>query len=473
MTTIAWFRRDLRVRDNPSLIAALDSDEPVIPFFCLDERLLKGRFASGSRTQFMLEALHDLDDSLRQRGSGLVIRIGEPVAELIAVAREVDADTVHASVDAGPYGRRRDQAAREELEHAGIHLRGHAGLFAIDNLEEMRTGSGGPFKVFTPFYRSWLATPRRDIARLPRTLPGLPSKLNKGRIPSLDSLGLHSSVTDPMHGGEEAALKRWRSFRDRALTAYDTGRDDLAGDGSSRMSPYLHFGCISPRQLEEELPDGVGAEEFRRQLAWRDFYAHVLREFPANREHEYQTRYRDKIDWREDEDDFQRWCEGSTGYPLVDAGMRQLNAEGWMHNRARLVVGSFLTKELGIDWRWGERYFMSLLLDGDMPSNNGNWQWIASVGVDPQPVSRRILSPSRQQEKFDPTGGYIRRYVPELTNVPDSHIVEPWTMAEATQRECGCIIGETYPEPMVDRRDARNAALERYGAAAASASATS
>jgi deoxyribodipyrimidine photo-lyase len=472
MTTIIWFRRDLRIRDNPALIAALDSGEDVIPFFCLDERLVSGRFASGPRTQFMLESLHDLDAALRARGSGLVIRTGDPLRELIEVAHEIGVERVHATVDAGPYGRRRDQTARERLEQAGITLRGHAGLFAVDNLEEMRTGSGGPFRVFTPFYRSWLTAPRRDVERLPRSLPALPAKLKKGRIPSLETLGLASTVTHPMAGGEEAGLKRWRSFRDGALSGYDSGRDDLAGDGSSKLSPYLHFGCISPRQLEAELPDGVGAEEFRRQLAWRDFYAHVLREFPDNRHHEYQPRYRDRIEWRDDAEDFERWCQGRTGYPLVDAGMRQLATEGWMHNRARLVVGSFLTKELGIDWRRGEQHFMSLLLDGDMCSNNGNWQWIASVGVDPQPVSRRILSPSRQQEKFDPTGAYVRRYVPELANVPNAHIVEPWLMPEEVQREVGCVIGEDYAEPIVDRRDARAAALERYGAASASAPAT-
>jgi deoxyribodipyrimidine photo-lyase len=467
MTAIVWFRRDLRVRDNPALAAAFASAEDVVPFFCLDERLLSGRFVSGPRTQFMLEALADLNAALAERGSGLVIRLGDPVAELITLAAEVGADQVHATVDAGPYGRRRDTAAKDRLSAAGIALRGHAGLFAVDNLDELRTGAGAPYQVFTPFYRAWLSAPRREEMRLPQSLPQLPSTLSQGSIPSLDSLGLESPLSDPMPGGETAALARWCQFRDEAIEGYGTGRDDLAGDGSSRMSPYLHFGCISPRQMEREMPEGVGAEEFRRQLAWRDFYAHVLRDFPANLHHEHQSRYRDRIEWRRDEDDFERWCEGRTGYPLVDAGMRQLNQEGWMHNRARLVVGSFLTKELGIDWRWGERYFMSLLLDGDVPSNNGNWQWIASVGVDPQPVSRRILSPSRQQERFDPTGAYVRRYVPELAGVPDVHIVEPWLMAEPVQADCGCVIGTDYPEPMVDRREARAAALERYGAASA------
>ncbi len=467
MTAIVWFRRDLRLRDNPAVEAARKDEDHVVPFFCIDDSLREGRFASGPRTQFMLEALNDLNASLHTLGSALVVRVGDPVTELIKIAQEVHADTVHASVDAGPYARRRDREAAEQLEAAGIKLRGAPGVFAVDNLDALRTGAGAPFQVFTPFYRAWMAAPRRDVTRTPSALPPLPSHLTHGSVPKLEDLGLSSPLSDPMPGGESAGLKRWASFRDRGLADYETGRNDLAGDGSSRLSPYLHFGCLSPRLLESQMPDGQGAEEFRRQLAWRDFYAQVLRDFPKNLRHEHQKRYRDKIHWSEDEDDFARWQSGTTGYPLVDAGMRQLAREGWMHNRARLVVGSFLTKELGIDWRWGERHFMKLLLDGDVASNNGNWQWIASVGVDPQPITRRILSPSRQQERFDPSGGYVRRYVPELANVPDAHIVEPWEMSEDEQRESGCVIGEDYPEPMVDRREARAAALERYGTAAA------
>jgi deoxyribodipyrimidine photo-lyase len=467
VTSIVWFRRDLRLRDNPAVEAARKDEGHVVPFFCVDDSLLEGRFASGPRTQFMLEALGDLNESLHQADSALVVRIGDPVTELIKVAQEAKADTVYASVDAGPYARRRDRAAADQLEKAGIKLRGAPGLFAVDNLDGLRTGSGDPFQVFTPFYRAWLAAARRDVIRTPSSLANLPAHLTHGAIPKLSDLGLTSELTHPLPGGESAGLTRWQTFRDHGLAEYETGRNDLANDGSSKLSPYLHFGCLSPRLLESQIPDGQGAEEFRRQLAWRDFYAQVLRDFPENLRHEHQKRYRDKISWSEDQSDFKRWQEGRTGYPLVDAGMRQLAREGWMHNRARLVVGSFLTKELGIDWRWGERHFMKLLIDGDVASNNGNWQWIASVGVDPQPITRRILSPSRQQERFDPSGRYVRRYVPELANVPDAHIVEPWEMSEPEQRESGCMIGEDYPEPIVDRRQARAAALERYGAAAA------
>jgi deoxyribodipyrimidine photo-lyase len=251
-------------------------------------------------------------------------------------------------------------------------------------------------------------------------------------------------------------------FLREAVSSYDDGRDALGDARSSRLSPYLHFGCVSPRELESKLPHGAGGAACARQLCWRDFYAQVLLRFPANARSEYQGRYRGSIRWSRAEKCFDAWREGRTGFPIVDAGMRQLQREGWMHNRARLVVGSFLTKDLGIDWRWGERHFMSLLLDGDEANNNGNWQWIASVGVDPQPVFRRILSPARQQARFDPGGAYVRRYVPELRDVPDRYLAAPATMPEAVQRESGCVIGEDYPKPIVDHAAARRDALERY-----------
>jgi deoxyribodipyrimidine photo-lyase len=471
VTAVLWLRRDLRISDHPALAAAAAGGGPVVPFFCIDPALLGGRFASGPRTQFMLESLADLGRSLALRGSGLVIRSGDPAVEVVRLAREVGADTVHATVDAGPFARQRDRATAGALKDAGIALVGHPGLFAVDNLDALRTGAGGPFQVFTPFYRAWLGVRRRPALAAPDRLPGLPAGLEPDRVPRLEELGLSSPLRDPMRGGEQAGLACWQRFCEDGLERYGSGRDDLGADASSRLSPYLHFGCLSPRMLETggAAAEGEGPEEFRRQLAWRDFYAQVMRAFPNNRRHEHQSRYRDRVAWRRDEADFRRWQAGLTGYPLVDAGMRQLASEGWMHNRARLVVGSFLTKELGIDWRWGERHFMELLLDGDVASNNGNWQWIASVGVDPQPVSRRILSPSRQQERFDPSGAYVRRWVPELADVPAPRLTEPWTMSDAEQQLSGCVIGVDYPAPIVDRQQARAAALQRFAQAAAAA----
>ena len=266
-----------------------------------------------------------------------------------------------------------------------------------------------------------------------------------------------------MRGGEAEARRRLANFTRGPIGSYEDRHDALGRDGTSRLSPYLHFGCVSPLEVESR----ATGEAFRRQLAWRDFYAQVLFHFPGNARDEFQDRYRLAIDWEDDDDAFDAWRDGRTGFPLVDAGMRQLAHEGWMHNRARLVVASFLTKDLGIDWRRGERHFMRMLIDGDQANNNGNWQWIASVGVDPQPFYRRMYNPARHMERFDPRGAYVRRHVPELRAVPDEFLREPWTMPDDVQRDRGVVIGHDYPEPIVDRRAARERAMERYRAAVA------
>jgi deoxyribodipyrimidine photo-lyase len=248
------------------------------------------------------------------------------------------------------------------------------------------------------------------------------------------------------------------------VDAYAALHDRLAG-GTSMLSPHLHFGTVSARELEAGAlqGDSEGRRAFRRQVAWRDFYAHVLLHHPANAREEFQERFR-ALEWEHDPARLAAWEQGRTGFPLVDAAMRQLAAMGWMHNRARLVVGSFLTKDLQIDWRAGERHFMRHLVDGDEAQNNGNWQWIASVGVDPQPYFRRMYNPARHQERFDPDGAYVRRWVPELRDVPLARLPEPWTMTPEEQAAAGCVIGRDYPAPIVDRRVERGRAAERYRA---------
>jgi len=408
MTVLLWLRRDLRLHDHPALEAARKNSDHLVPVFCFDDRLLHGRHASGPRTQFLLECLADLDKSLRTRGSRLVVRRGIPESEIPKLVRETQATAVHLSADVGPFARARDESVKKALE---VPVHEHLGTFVVDDLDAIRTTADKPYTVFTPFYRKWNALPRRRIHGAPRKLPPLPNDLQLGAIPSLTDLGLTQEVEDPRcRGGEQAGRRALR-------------------DGTPPLSPYLHFGCLSPRETEERVSPDV-----RRQLCWRDFFAHVLLHHPQNARLEHQARYRGTIRWSRAQKRFDAWCEGRTGYPMVDAGMRQLKREGYMDNRARLVVGSFLTKDLGIDWRWGERWFMRLLLDGDEANNNGNWQWIASVGVDPQPVSRRILNPTLQQQRHDPDGSYVSRYVPE----------------------------DDYPKPIVDHARARREALERY-----------
>ena len=494
MVALVWFRRDLRVHDHPALCAALASRGQVVPVFCLDDRLLHGRHASGPRTAFLLECLSDLDRQLAERGARLVIRHGPPERELPALAGETGAREIHLSRDPGPYEAIRGRRVRAALEQAGVTGHAHPGVSVVNDVRAIRTGQGRPYTVFTPFYRNWERVSRRPVLDPPKRID-MPAKTRPGRVPSLASLGLEQEVAQPAPGGERAGLTRLAEFLDGAVADYDSGRDQAGTDGSSRLSPYLRFGCLSPRAVEDQLPGGVGAvatgeakgpsaegpatggpsgegsaaggsAALRRQLCWRDFYQHVLVHHPDNAQQEFQLRYRGTLAWTGGDEEFTAWTEGRTGFPLVDAGMRQLRREGWMHNRVRLMVGSFLTKDLGIDWRRGEDWFMRLLLDGDQASNNGNWQWIASVGVDPQPAFRRIYNPSLQQERFDPGGRYVRRYVPELARVPDKYLAEPWRMPEDEQERAGCRIGQDYPGPIVDHKAARLAALDRYRVAA-------
>jgi deoxyribodipyrimidine photo-lyase len=362
---------------------------------------------------------------------------------------------------------------RAALDKAGVTGHAHPGVSVVDDVRAIQTGQGRPYTVFTPFYRTWERVSRRPVLDPPKRID-LPAKTRPGQVPSLASLGLEQEVAEPAPGGESAGLTRLAEFLDGAVRDYDSGRDQAGADGSSRLSPYLRFGCLSPRAVEDQLPAGrdagaTGGEAFRRQLCWRDFYQHVLVHHPENARQEFQPRYRGTLAWAGSDGEFTAWTEGRTGFPLVDAGMRQLRREGWMHNRVRLMVGSFLTKDLGIDWRRGEDWFMRLLLDGDQASNNGNWQWIASVGVDPQPAFRRIYNPSLQQERFDPGGRYVRRYVPELARVPDEYLAEPWRMPLEVQDQAGCRIGRDYPGPIVDHKAARLAALDRYRDAGAGA----
>lgn len=452
------------MHDLPALHEAAARHESVAPVFLLDDRLLHGRHASGARTRFLLESLADLDEGLRRAGSRLIVRRGRPERVLPELVRELGVEEIHFSRDLTPFARDRGRGVDAALADLDVRLVAHPGVTAAEDAAGIRTKTDKPYSMFTPFYRSWLEAPRREPLPAPRKLPPCPDTASDP-LPTLEDLGLESEVSHPRPGGERAGLERMEWFLDGPVRDYETGRDRLDVDGTSQLSAYLHLGCVSPRVLEASLPRGQGAEAYRRQLSWRDFYHHVQYHHPENAVLEYQERYRGSIAWEDDEDAFAAWSAGLTGFPLVDAAMRQLRREGWMHNRARLVVGCFLTKHLGIDWRRGEAWFMRLLIDGDQANNNGNWQWIASVGMDTQPVHRRLYNPTLHQKRYDPDGGYVRRYVPELTGVPDKYLAEPWLMPEQTQEEAGCRIGTDYPEPILDLRKARAEALTRYGQA--------
>jgi deoxyribodipyrimidine photo-lyase len=463
-TAIVWFRRDLRLHDHPALIAACAEHERTIPLFVLDDKLLHGRYASPARARFMLGCLRALDGALRELGSGLVVRHGAPEDEVVAVAQEAGATSVLWTSDVAPYARRRDHRVTVALREAGVDAQPHGGGYLVDP-SRPRTQGGKPYTVFTPFWRAIAEAERRPVHRAPAALPPLPAGLRKGRLPSAAALDIdNSEVPEPVVAPGEAvarvALERWLSA---GLDRYADRHDALSDPGTSVLSPYLRWGCLSARECEERAQHhgGAGAAAFVRQLAWRDFFAHQLLMYPKNVSQELQERYRG-LRWADDAEALAAWKAGETGYPLVDAGMRQLAQTGWMHNRARMVVGSFLTKDLHIDWREGERHFARLLLDGEPAQNNGNWQWIASVGADPAPYFRRLFNPVLQQRKFDPDGRYVRTWVPELAGVPDAKLAEPWTMSADEQAAARCVIGTDYPAPIVDHAHEREVAKQRY-----------
>lgn len=463
-TALVWFRRDLRVHDHPALAAACAEFARVVPCFVVDRVLLDGRYRSANRAAFMFAALRELDAELRERGGGgLVVREGPARREIPQLAADAGADAVLWTSDVSPYARTRDTAVTEALRDAGVDARPHPGNYIAD-ISKVLTKDGRPFSVFSPFFRAWQQVGRRELHAAPRAVPPLPSGLRKGRVPTAED-----PIAEPIQPpGEAAARDAFAAWLRAPIDGYDETHDVLAG-GTSVLSPYLRWGALSPRELEERIlrhtggdrsPD-TGAGAFRRQLAWRDFNAHVLLASPSNMTQEYQERFR-RLRWSQSEELLDAWREGRTGYPAVDAGMRQLARTGWMHNRARLLVGSFLTKDLHLDWRLGEEHFARLLYDGEPANNNGNWQWIASTGVDPAPYFRRMFNPVTQSRKFDPEGAYIREHVPELARVPAELIHEPWAMDDAAQEAYGCVIGEDYPAPVVDHAEERKVALERY-----------
>lgn len=457
---IVWLRADLRVHDHPALWQAVQDAEVVVPVFIVDENQLRGPSASANRNRFLIDCLEDLRASLQERGGDLIVRSGKASEELLKLAKETEAGSVYYVDDFTPYAQKRANRVSRELEKNGVELKGFAGKLMIDSLDSLKTKSGSPYKVFTPFFNAWRQLHRREVAPTPRTIT-LSSNIQPGALPSLKDYVKESELSpDVVRGGERAARQRLHKFLDSDVQKYHEQNNLLAENATSGLSPYLHFGCVSVREIETMLGDSDGEAAWRRQLAWRDFYYYILYHF-GHPEREFQERYHG-LAWERSDTLLHAWKEGQTGYPVVDAAMRQLKQEGWMHNRGRLIVGSFLTKDLGIDWREGEKHFMRWLVDGDLANNNGNWQWIASVGVDPAPLFRRLYNPSSQRDTYDPDGSYVRRYVPELQNVPDEYLSQPWTMPEDIQKETGCVISSDYPAPVVDHAEARQLTMERY-----------
>jgi deoxyribodipyrimidine photo-lyase len=464
---VLWLRRDLRLHDHPALLAAGEGGSPVVPVFVLDPRLWQP--SGAARRVWLLRSLQSLGDDIAVRGGRLLLRVGDPVDVVPAVVQAVGAESVHVTADTGPYGRRRDRAVGAALAGQGVPLVAAGTPYAVGP-GRIVSGGGTPYQVFTPFSRAWrrhgwsapAATPAgvRWLPDGPAELPGRHETPWPGE-PEQDGVQLPPA-------GEAAARRRWQTFVADGLTGYAATRDRPAVAGTSRLSAPLKFGELHPRTLLADLADADARglvpardlEVFTNELCWREFYADVLFHQPDTARSDLRPAYRsmqhdDPATSPVAADRLQAWRDGRTGYPFVDAGMRQLRAEGWLHNRVRMIVASFLVKDLHLQWQLGARHFMHLLVDGDLASNSHGWQWAAGSGTDASPYIR-IFNPVTQGLRFDADGDYVRRYVPELRHLAGSSAHEPWLATDGH--------AHGYPQRIVDHAVERAESLARFEA---------
>lgn len=460
MTTgIWWIRRDIRLDDNPALQEAVNHSSYLLPLFIMDPAILA--HPADHRKAFLFEGLRKLDNHLRKHGSRLTVVSGEPLAVLKKLVALTGADEIYAEADYTPYSRKRDHNIAEKLPLWLVH-----GLTVFPPAM-IQKHSGCPYTVFTHYSRAWkaLPIPAPCCSENEFRIPPLPEVLPESE--PIPAAGNHNPLLD---AGEAAAFERLQKFIAGPIYEYKDQRNMIAEDGTSMLSPYLHFGMISIRGVVQEArfaidnaPDESArksAETWLDELVWREFYISILHYFPEVLKTSFRKDLR-FIQWREAPQDLNAWKNGMTGYPVIDAGMRQMMKTGWMHNRARMITASFLVKDLLINWQEGEAWFMQNLLDGDPAANNGGWQWTAGVGTDAVPYFR-IFNPVLQSQKYDPSGIYIRRWLPELTKVPDEYIHQPWLMPENIQQSSNCVIGEDYPAPIVDHQQIKARTLAAY-----------
>ncbi len=451
---IHWFRRDLRLTDNTALNAAVAAHDAVVPVYILSEWRGEHGWTGAPRQEFLCGCLASLTRNLEAKGGRLIIRQGKADVVLRELAQETGASAIYFNRDPDPYGRE----MQAKVARLGVDIHAH-GDVAMHERNEVMTAGATPYRVFSPYARAWSKldkrAPGRAVARLttPLTVPGLP-------LPTLATWGLKSSA-QVLESGEAAARKRLAQFLEGPIFQYAERRDAPGINGSSRLSQDLRHGTLSIREIyarcveagEKATREGKrGVSMFINELIWREFYMQVLWHWPEVLDVEFQEDYRG-MPWTKNEAALERWRAGRTGFPIVDAGMRQLAATGWMHNRVRMIVAMFLTKDLHLDWRAGESWFMQNLVDGEIASNNGGWQWSASTGTDAAPYFR-IQNPWSQTKRFDPEGEFIRRWIPELRDVPGAKFCEPPAP--------GLSLARDYPAPMVDHHAERDRALEMY-----------
>jgi deoxyribodipyrimidine photo-lyase len=474
-SALVWFRRDLRFADHAALYHALRQAGRVYCTFVFDRAILDELLAEGltadRRVEFIHAALVDLDDALRSRGGALVVRHGFAVEEIPRLAAELQADAVFANHDYEPAAIARDAQVASALSAAGRRLLTFKDQMIFEK-DEVLTAAGKPYTVFTPYKNAWLKRLTPFYVRpypVERYAGALAQPAHVDAIPTLERLGFRPTdlASLPLPTGASGGTQLFEEFKSR-IDAYAQTRDFPALRGPSYLSTHLRFGTVSVRALvgwawERWRETGsAGAATWLSELIWREFYQQILYHHPHVIGHAFKREY-DRIVWDDDPGLFAAWCEARTGYPLVDAAMVQINRTGYMHNRLRMVVASFLAKDLGIDWRLGERYFARRLNDFDLASNNGNWQWAASTGCDAQPYFR-IFHPVTQSEKFDPEGRFIKRYVPQLAGFTPKEIHAPWRVPLERQKAAGCVVGVDYPAPIVDHAQARAKTLARYAA---------
>ena len=462
---IVWFRRDLRLQDNPALNHAAETGQPIVPVFILDDHA--GRPIGGASRWWLAKSLAALDQALQARGARLILRRGHGLSELQRLIGQTGADTVFMNRLFEPDAFEHDAEIAHALKADGVTCRGFNGALMCTP-GTVLNGSGQPYKVFTPFLKTLLAAieapPHTLGPRRIETVSGLDSD-------DLEDWELHPQTPDWSQGfdwtpGEDGAAAALSAFVADGLKTYARDRDFPNRPAFSRLSPHLHWGEISPWRAIERARRAAGegkaspaeAEKFVAEIGWREFSAHLLHHFPYIVDRAFRPEY-DAMPWRDDPVALEAWRRGRTGYPLVDAGMRQLWTTGWMHNRVRMVVASFLIKHLMIDWREGEAWFWDTLVDADLASNVQNWQWVAGSGADASPYFR-IFNPIAQGQKFDPDGGYVRRWIPEIAGLPDRWLHAPWTAPAEVLRDAGVRLGHDYPRPIVEHEQARARALD-------------
>lgn len=468
---LVWFRSDLRVNDNPALTAAAETGLPVICVFIRDEET-PGDWKPGGASQWWLHhSLSELKKSLEALGSQLVLKTGTALDVIAELIDETGADTVYWNRRYEVHNRETDTSIKSDLRDKGLDAISFKANLLIEPWE-VETKSGDPFKVFTPFWKASLniidpADPLLAPKRLkaPDNLPDSDQLDDWTLLPTKPDWS--RGLMDEWEPGEAGAARRLKDFLETPINRYKDARDIPSDHGTSKLSPHLAFGEISPRQIwaaaQDAVTNGVtrtGADKFLSEIGWREFSHNLLYHFPDFPEKNFQPKF-NHFPWSDSQDHLKAWQEGQTGYPIVDAGMRQLWQTGWMHNRVRMIVGSFLVKHLLIDWREGEAWFWDTLVDADLANNSAGWQWIAGSGADAAPYFR-IFNPMTQGEKFDPDGAYVRQWVPELKHLPDRFIHQPWEAGEMVLKECDIELGKTYPYPIVDHKEARERALSAF-----------